>query len=61
MLLTRDLKTLVDSVVPDTNAGKLNLKSARQVSHAPEITKKMGLLKELFWGGVAFRFWRAGG
>ncbi|AFR97262.2 CTD kinase subunit gamma [Cryptococcus neoformans C23] len=31
MLLTRDLKTLVDSVVPDTNAGKLNLKSARQI------------------------------
>ncbi|WVO24810.1 uncharacterized protein IAS62_006188 [Cryptococcus decagattii] len=31
VLLTRDLKTLVDSVVPDTNAGKLNLKSARQI------------------------------
>lgn len=51
MLLTRDLKTLVDSVVPDTNAGKLNLKSARQVSHALEIRrKKVGLLKETFLG-----------
>lgn len=51
MLLTRDLKTLVDSVVPDTNAGKLNLKSARQVGHAPEIRrKKVGLLKETFLG-----------
>lgn len=50
MLLTRDLKTLVDSVVPDTNAGKLNLKSARQVSHAPEITKKNGIAEGTFLG-----------